>query len=107
MVIIYDCELTEPPSSIHCFRDITLFSKIFLNADNLIKCPEGTRSMYWRWIKRYGAHDFIEQLLKYEEKQSGVIVARQNANIKINSINEFNYGTIISTLKRYRGKARY
>ena len=72
MVIIYDCELTEPPSSIICFRDVTLFSKIFLNADNLIKCPKGTRSMYWEWIKGYGAHDFVGQLINYEEKQSGL-----------------------------------
>ena len=107
MVIIYDCELTEPPSSIHCFRDITLFSKIFLNADNLIKCPNGTRSMYWDWIKRYGAHDFIEQLLKYEENQNGIVVAKQNANIKIKSINEFNYGKIINILKSYKTKTHY
>ncbi len=102
MVIIYDCQLTEPPSSIYCFRDITLFSKIFLNADNLIKCPNGTRSMYWRWIKRYGAHDFVEQLLKYEEEQSGIIVARKNANIKVKSIDEVNYSIIINSLKKYK-----
>jgi hypothetical protein len=104
MVIIYDCQLTEPPSSIYCFRDITLFSKVFLNADNLIKCPTGTRSMYWKWIKRYGAHDFVEELLKYEEKQSGIVVAQENANIKISSIDEFNYGNIISTLQKYKAR---
>lgn len=101
MVIIYDCELTEPPSSILCFRDVTLFSKIFLNADNLIKCPKGTRSMYWEWIKGYGAHDFVEQLLRYEERQSGLIVASKNANITVNVINEYNYGDIINRLKMY------
>ena len=102
MIIIYDCELTEPPSSIHCFRDITLFSKIFLNADNLIKCPKGTRSMYWKWIKSYGAHDFVSELLKYEEKESGIVVAKSNANIKVDLINESNYGLIINNLKRYK-----
>ena len=101
MVIIFDCELTEPPSSIHCFRDVTLFSKIFLNADNLIKCPEGARSMYWRWIKRYGAHDFVEQLLKVGESQSGLTVARKRANITVDVISEFNYGVIINRLKIY------
>jgi len=104
MVIIYDCELTEPPSSIICFRDVTLFSKIFLNADNLIKCPKGTRSMYWEWIKGYGAHDFVGQLINYEEKQSGLIVASKNANITVKAINEYNYGNIINSLRKY-GKA--
>ena len=55
--------------------------------------------MYWRWIKRYGAHDFVEQLLKYEEEQSGIIVARKNANIKVKSIDEVNYSIIINSLK--------
>ena len=101
MVIIYDCQLTEPPSSIHCFRDVTLFSKIFLNADNLIKCPNGTRSMYWKWIKSYGAHDFIEQLLRYGEEQSGITVGMRRSSLNIKYINEFNYGDIINRLKKY------
>tara|TARA_R110000765_G_scaffold83234_2_gene161742 strand:- start:84 stop:395 length:312 start_codon:yes stop_codon:yes gene_type:complete len=103
MVIIYDCELTEPPSSVTCFRDVTLFTKIFLNADNLIKCPRGTRSMYWKWIKEYGAHDFVSGLLRYGEDQGGLIVASKNANVKVSLINEHNYGDIINTIQRRQG----
>lgn len=101
MIIIYDCQLTEPPSSIHCFRDVTLFSNTFLRADNLIKCPKGTRTIYWNWIKQYGAHDFIKYLMKEDEDQSGITVGRMKANIKVNLINEFNYGDIINVLKKY------
>ena len=101
MVIIYDCQLTEPPSSIHCFRDVTLFSQVFLKADNLIVCPKGTRSAYWRWIKSYGAHDFIKYLMKEEEDQNGITVGAKNSRVSVDYINEYNYNNIICTLKKY------
>jgi len=101
MVIIYDCQLTEPPSSIHCFRDVTLFSQVFLNADNLIKCPKGTRSAYWQWIKNYGAHDFVKYLMREEESQNGITVGLKDSRVKVQYINESNYGDIINILKKY------
>ena len=76
MVVIYDCSLTEPPSSIHCFRDVTLYSKFFLKNDNVIVCPKGTRSLYWKWIKKYGAHDFVEDLILNHENQVGIEVGK-------------------------------
>ena len=73
MVIIFDCQLTEPPSSVHCFRDVTLYSEVFLRNENIIKCPSGTRSFYWEWIKKYGAHDFVKEIISNEEDQEGFI----------------------------------
>lgn len=102
MVVIYSSNLTEPPSSVHCFRDVTLYAKVFLNFNNILQCPRGTRSMYWKWIKKYGAHDFVEDLILEEENQSGLLVSQSNANIQIDSINELNYGFLINTLKRYK-----
>ena len=98
MVIIYDSVLTEPPSSVHCFRDITLYVKIFLKKDNLLLCPKGTRSIYWKWIKQYGAHDFIDELLTESEKQNGLKVGI-NKNIDVNIVNEINYRKIINTIE--------
>jgi len=97
MVIIYDCALTEPPSSIHCFRDVTLYAEIFLEHDNLLKCPKGTRGAYWNWIKKYGTHDFVKGILKYGEKQSGMTVG-QDEFIKISFLNELNYQQLIARL---------
>lgn len=99
MVVIYDSMLTEPPSSIHCFRDVTLYSNIFLNTENLLECPKGTRSIYWKWIKQYGAHDFIEEILTYEENQSGIRVGK-NRDVECNLINESSYINLINNLKR-------
>ena len=101
MVVIYDCQLTEPPSSIHCFRDVTLFAQVFLKADNLIKCPKGTRTAYWEWIKNYGAHDFVKYLIKEEEQQVSVTVGSTNSTITIDHIDEFNYANLINSLKNY------
>lgn len=101
MVIIYDCQLTEPPSSIHCFRDVTLFSRIFLNADNVLKCPKGTRSSYWKWIKNFGAHDFVKELIKEDEVQLGLTVGINQSNITVDKLDEVSYGLVISNLKRY------
>jgi hypothetical protein len=103
MVIIYDCGLTEPPSSIHCFRDVTLYSEIFLKHDNLLKCPNGARTMYWNWIKSYGAHDFIQEILKYEEDQSGINVGKDGL-IQISLLNEYNYTQLIEKIKTLSGR---
>lgn len=98
MVIIYDCELTEPPSSVHCFRDVTLYTKVFLGFDNLIKCPKGTRSLYWKWVKKYGAHDFVAELLLRDEEQEGLTIGK-NDMIRVGILNEVNYGLLINKLK--------
>ena len=103
MVIIYDCGLTEPPSSIHCFRDVTLYAEIFLKHDNLLKCPNGTRAMYWNWMKSYGAHDFIQGILKYDEDQSGISVGKDGL-IKINLLNEYNYSELIEKIKTFSSR---
>lgn len=97
MVIIYGCELTEPPSSVHCFRDVTLYSKIFLKNENILTCPKGTRSLYWKWIKRYGAHDFIEELITNQEQENGIYVGK-DGYFNIKYINELNYSELISKL---------
>lgn len=98
MVIMYDSVLTEPPSSVYCFRDVTLYVKVFLEKDNLLICPKGTRTMYWEWIKKYGAHDFIEEILTDEESEYGIHVG-ENKNININVLNEINYGNVIGEIK--------
>jgi len=98
MVVIYDSVLTEPPSSVHCFRDVTLYSNVFLNASNLLQCPKGTRSMYWKWIKEYGAHDFIEEILTSEEYQEGIYVGKDK-KVNFSFINESNLSLIINNLR--------
>jgi len=100
MVVIYDSILTEPPSSVHCFRDVTLYSSVFLRFDNLIACPKGTRSMYWKWIKKYGAHDFVDALIVVDESQEGLTVGL-GKKIHTKIINESNYDELINKLRKF------
>ena len=71
MNLIIEAPLCEPPSEVSCFRDVTLYGKTFIFEDILVKCDYGTRSIYWRWLKRHGAHDFISQLPKGYGTQVG------------------------------------
>lgn len=98
MVIIYDSVLTEPPSSVHCFRDVTLYAHMFLGIDNIIRCKKGTRSLYWNWIKQYGAHDFVKEIILEHEVQQGCTVGPMG-RFSFEVINEYNYGDLINQLK--------
>jgi hypothetical protein len=86
MKLIIDSTLTEPPSEISCFRDITLYGKTFIFEDVLLRCKDGTRSFYWDWLKRHGAHDFISYLLKESENESGFTISNKKGNVNIDRI---------------------
>jgi hypothetical protein len=99
--IIIDSILSEPPSEIYCFRDLTLYSKVYCFEDVLIQCPVGTRTFYWNWLKRYGAHDFISQLITNNEKELGFSVGRGNRyNLSIDRLCSQNLNQVISFISR-------
>lgn len=98
MNLIIEAPLCEPPSEISCFRDITLYGKTFIFDDVLLQCPKGTRSIYWNWLKRNGAHDFISQLVKETDIEKGFVIARKGGNININRIVCENTSFIISSI---------
>lgn len=102
MVIIYDSVLTEPPSSVHCFRDVTLYTNVFLKSENVLCCPKGTKTAYWKWIKSYGAHDFVEQIISEEEYQEGLTVG-VDKYIDCKYLNEFNMSNVIQKIRSIIG----
>lgn len=102
--LIIDCSLSEPPSEIHPFRDVTLYSKTFCFDDILLICPKGTRSSYWDWLKSYGAHDYISYLLTYSEHENGILMHPIKGDITIRSINYFNLNSVISILNQFKIK---
>ncbi len=101
MNLIIDCSLCEPPSEISCFRDVTLYGKVYCFEDVLMICPKGTRTSYWGWLKSYGAHDYISYLLTYSEPEAGILMHPQDGDIIIKSITCNNISEIISVLKRF------
>ena len=98
MNLIIDSYLCEPPSEISCFRDVTLYGKTFIFEDVLLKCEKGTRSSYWKWLKRHGAHDFISQLIIDNEREHGFSITKRGGNLNIDRIDVFNLNFIISSL---------
>lgn len=96
MNLIIEASLCEPPSEITPFRDITLYGKTFIFEDILLKCDHGTRSIYWHWLKRHGAHDFISQLIRNDRREAGFRLYTERGNLNIDRINAFNISQIIS-----------
>ena len=63
MPIIIEAALSEPPSSVACFRDVTLYANCFINRNILLECSPDVQDIYWRWLKRHGAFDFVADLV--------------------------------------------
>ena len=101
-LIIESC-LSEPPSEISCFRDITLYASTYVFDDVLLECPSGTRTMYWEWLKAYGAHDFISYLIRNTDQEQGYTIKTANdANITVDRIDVGNLNDIILRLNSLR-----
>ena len=101
-LIIESC-LSEPPSEISCFRDITLYARTYVFDDILLECPSGTRTMYWEWLKAYGAHDFISYLIRNTDQEQGYTIKTANdANITVDRIDVGNLNDIILRLNSLR-----
>ena len=104
MNLIIDSDLCEPPSEVTCFRDVTLYGKIFIFEDILLRCRPGTRSLYWDWLKLHGAHDFISALILDHEVESGFRISPARGNLRVDRINAFNLNSIISRINSLKNR---
>lgn len=103
MILIIESCLTEPPSEISCFRDLTLFAKTFVFEDVILECVPGTRTLYWNWLKSHGAHDFVSDLIRIGEREEGyTIKTNPPANLVVDRIGCYNLNYIITQLNLLR-----
>ena len=102
MPIIIDATLTEPPSSVMCFRDLTLYAKCFIERNVIVECEEEMQDIYWKWLKRYGAFDFVEDLV-CPFSLAGFSVRPSSGNITVPLIDEINLNFIRSRLPLKQG----
>jgi len=98
MLVIIDAELSVPPSSVSCFRDVTLYSNCFLKADVLMECPQDDKDLYWKWLKRKGAFDFIKDIVRPHEEH-GFLIKEKRGNLSIDRIIESNLNFILDRLR--------
>ena len=102
MKLIMNSLLCEPPSEICCFRDVTLYGSVYVFEDILLSCKQGTRSMYWKWLKDHGAHDFISYLIRDDETEPGFTMGERKCNINVDRIDYINLNYIIQCLGTLR-----
>ncbi len=102
MKIIIRGELCEPPSSIYCFRDITLYAHCFLKADVLLETKRKEKDSYYRWLKDNGAYDFVKDIIGTNE-ETGFLIGPKKGNFIIQKINYDNLNLIVGRLGRLRG----
>lgn len=97
MNVIIEAYLSEPPSSIHCFRDVTLYANCIINKTVLIECQKSEKDTYYKWLKSFGAFDFIEDIVSLN-KEKGYKIGLKKGNIVVDRINEANLNEIITKL---------
>ena len=101
MNVIRDAGLSEPPSEIECFRDVTLYSACFLEANVLLQCKSSMKDSYYHWLKDHGAYDFIEAIVRVREER-GLTIGPRGSNIFIDRITANNLSIIINRLSPLR-----
>ena len=100
MRIAISAKLTDPPGSVSCFRDVTLYSKCFLNAEILLECPDSLKDLYWNFLKKRGAWDFVDDIIE-RKSENAFSIRRKDANLVVPYINHHNLNFILVNLKQY------
>tara|TARA_B100000579_G_scaffold438049_1_gene471454 strand:+ start:26488 stop:26790 length:303 start_codon:yes stop_codon:yes gene_type:complete len=99
MHILLEASLSEPPSSIHCFRDVTLYASIFRKKETLVYCDKDTIDLYWHWLKSHGAMDFVEDIIEYGEEM-GFVIGEGRGNIALDKLDEWSLPKVVSALSK-------
>lgn len=98
-MLIIDAELTAPPSEVVLFRDITLFSHVFLKKTTVIECRKDERDFYYKWLKDKCAWDYVEDFVN-PLTEEGISMRPRKANIIVNKIDYNNLNHIIYMIKK-------
>lgn len=98
MNLIIDGDLTAPPSSISCFRDVSLYAKCFLNLNVLVECEKDLIDFYWYWLKDNASYDFVDAMI-YINEESGFKIACDGGNFNVRKIDYENEWDIIRKIE--------
>lgn len=99
MRLLIDGVLSLPPSSISCFRDVTLYSSVFNNYEVLIESRRRDRDRIWNWLRDSGAHDFVTDFVRPSQESGVVLSPHERCNICVQSITAETLPQIINLLK--------
>lgn len=100
MYLLIDGNLALPPTRPACFRDVTMYAKVFSNLTPIIECKVEERDTIWHWLKKQSSFDFVEDLVKRDTEYGVSIGYRKKCNICVTRIGYNNLSFIISRLKQ-------
>jgi hypothetical protein len=83
--LIIDAKLTEPPSEVVVFRDVSLYANSFLNLSVLIQCNKSESDLYWYWLRSNGAFDFVEDIIE-PNAESGILLSQFRGNLVVQKL---------------------
>jgi len=65
--IIINAQLVNPPSSVSCFRTLTMVAHVFCHHSVLIE-TDFEKDPYYKFLKKFGAMDFVDDILNTGEE---------------------------------------
>ena len=98
VLLVLQASLSAPPSSVYCFRDISLYACVFKNLDVITSCEEGTKDLYWRWLKQHGAMDYIEDIVEEVLEPGFIIGDGKGSNFQIPKLDEGYLSTVVGRI---------
>lgn len=110
--LVLDAPLCCPPSELSSFRDISLYAKICEYEDILLTAEKGTRSYYWKWMKKNGIRDYISDIITPQElenfkairlSEDGTLpwaeIGFFNNGLRIKAVHQFNLTVILEYIR--------
>ena len=98
MILVLQATLSAPPSSVHCFRDVSLYASVFRQLEVVTSCSEDSKDLYWKWLKKHGAMDFIKDIVPEDTSIGFTIGDADGVNFKIPRLDEGYLNTTIGTI---------
>ena len=102
MVLIINAEISNPPTEIMPFRDLTMESKYTLRMDVLIEASQDLKDYYFYFLRPRGMIDFVEDFITPLERVDGIRIDTElnyPKTVVAQKITIFNYRDIFSKVQ--------
>ena len=106
MKLLIDGKLALPPSSVSCFRDVTLYSSVFGQFEVLIESRRRNRDAVWDFLKQRRALDFVDDFARPSQEHGVSLSNRRGCNICVTQITAGNLEFIINRLSQLSHQCR-
>lgn len=101
MNLLIDGKLSLPPSSVSCFRDVTLYGTVFAQFDVLIETRNRNKDMIWHWLKQKGAADYVKDFVTPGQEHGFSVSYKPKCNVCVTRITSRNLSFIVNRLKQH------